>query len=93
MIRQDICQLMRDAQKVQMALEMIEQDHTPWTREREQYDLMQLIKYVNRLESDVCMMQSNCMSMCLSYQEDGSWLVLNRQEGVLLLRSGPAILR
>ena len=77
MIRQDIRQLVHDAQKVQRALEKLEQDHEVWAREREQYDLMQLIKYVNRLESDVCMMQSDCMSMCLSYQEDGSWLVLD----------------
>ncbi|MFH1931739.1 MAG: hypothetical protein ABIN18_09155 [Pseudomonadota bacterium] len=54
---------MRDAQKVQMALEMLEQDHEAWAREREQYDPMQLVKHVNRLESNVCMMQSDCMSI------------------------------
>jgi len=77
MIRRDIRQLMLDVKKVQRGLGMLEQDHDAWARERQQYDLIQLIKRVNRLESDVSMMQSDCMSMVLSHQEDDSWQVVD----------------
>ena len=76
-IRQDIRQLVHDAQEVQRGLDMLEQDHDDWARERQQYDLTLLIKRVNRLESDVSMMQSDCMSMGLRYQEDGTWQVVD----------------
>ena len=76
-IRQDIRQLVHDAQEVQRGLDMLEQDHDDWARERQQYDLTQLTKRVNRLESDVSMMQSDCMSMRRRYQEDGTWQVVD----------------
>jgi len=76
MIRRDIRQLVCDAQKVKRALEMLEQDHETWARERQQYDLKELINHVNRLESDVSIMQSDCMSISLSYQQVGIWQVL-----------------
>jgi hypothetical protein len=72
-IRRDIRQLVHDAQEVQRGLDMLEQDHDDWARERQRYDLTRLIKRVNRLESDVSMMQSDCMAMGLRYQEDGTW--------------------
>jgi hypothetical protein len=75
-IRRDIRQLLCDGQKVQKGLDMLEQDHEIWARERQQYDLKQLIKHVNRLESDVSIMQSDCMSVGLSYQEVGIWQIL-----------------
>lgn len=77
MIRRDIRQLMLDAKKVRRGLGMLEQDHDAWARERQQYDLIQLIKRVKRLESDVSMMQSDCMSMLLSHQKDDSWQVVD----------------
>ena len=77
MIRRDIRQLVHDAQEVQRGLDMLEQDHDDWARERQQYDLTRLIKRVNRLESDVSMMQSDCMSMNLKYQEDGTWQIVD----------------
>ena len=76
-IRRDIRQLVHDAQEVQRGLDMLEQDHDDWARERQQYDLTQLIKHVNRLESDVSMMQSDCMAMGLRYQEEGTWQVVD----------------
>ena len=76
-IQQDIRQLVHDAQEVQRGLDMLEQDHDDWARERQQYDLTQLIKRVTRLESDVSMMQSSCMSMDIRYQEDGTWQVVD----------------
>jgi hypothetical protein len=76
-IRRDIRQLVHDAQEVQRGLDMLEQDHDDWARERQQYDLTQLIKRVNRLESDVSMMQSDCMSMGLRYQKGGTWQVVD----------------
>ncbi|OPX37452.1 MAG: hypothetical protein B1H12_04810 [Desulfobacteraceae bacterium 4484_190.2] len=75
-IRRDIRKLLHDAQEVQKGLDMLEQDHDDWARERQQYDLVRLIKRVNRLESDVSMMQSDCMSMGLIYHEDGIWQVV-----------------
>lgn len=76
-IRQDIRQLVHDAQEVQRGLDMLEQDHDDWARERQQYDLTRLIKRVNRLESDVSMMQSDCVSMGLRYQEGGPWQIVD----------------
>ena len=76
MIRRDIRQMLRDAQKVKRGLAMLEQDHEVWARQGQQYDLEQLIKLVNRLESDVSIMQSDCISMGLNYQEVGVWQVL-----------------
>ncbi len=76
-IRRDIRKLLHDAQEVQKGLDMLEQDHDDWARERQQYDLVRLIKRVNRLESDVSMMQSDCMSMGLIYHEDGIWQVVD----------------
>jgi hypothetical protein len=76
MIRRDIRQMLCDAQKVKRGLETLEQDHEVWARQRQQYDLAQLIKLVNRLESDVSIMQSDCISIGLSYQQVGVWQVL-----------------
>jgi len=76
-IRRDIRRLVHDAQEVQKGLGMLEQDHDDWARVRQQYDLTRLIKRVNRLESDVSMMQSDCMSMGLRYQEDDTWQVVD----------------
>jgi hypothetical protein len=76
-IRQDIRQLVHDAQEVQRGLDILEQDHDDWARERQRYDLTRLIKRVNRLESDVSIMQSDCMAMGLRYQEDGTWQVVD----------------
>jgi len=75
-IRGDIRQMLCDAQKVKRGLEMLEQDHEVWARQRQQNDLKQLIKHVNRLEYDVSIMQSDCISMGLSYQEVGIRQVL-----------------
>jgi hypothetical protein len=74
-IRRDIGQLVHDVQETQRGLDILEQDHDDWARERQRYDLTQLIKGVNRLESDVSMIQSDCMSMRLRYQVDGPWQV------------------
>ncbi len=76
-IRQDIRKLLHDAQEVRRGLDMLEQDHDDCARDRQQYDLTQLIKRVTRLESDVSMIQSDCMSMNLGYQEDGTWHVVD----------------
>ena len=76
-IRQDIRQLVYDAQGVQRGLDMLEQDHDDWARERQQNDLTRLIKRVSLLESDVSIMQSDCMSMGLRYQEEGTWQVVD----------------
>jgi len=75
-IRRDIRQLMLGTKKLQRELGILEQDHDAWARERQQYDLIQIIKRVKRLESDVSVMQSDCMSMGLSHHEDGSWQVV-----------------
>ena len=76
-IREDIQQLVHDAKEVQRGLDILEQDHNDWARERQEYDLIRLIKRVNRLESDVSMMQSDCMSMVLRYKEDGTSQVVD----------------
>jgi len=41
-IRQDIQQLVHDAQEVQGGLDILEQDHNAWARERKQYARLHL---------------------------------------------------
>jgi hypothetical protein len=41
-IRQDIQQLVHDAQEVQGGLDILEQDHNDWARERNQYARLHL---------------------------------------------------
>jgi hypothetical protein len=42
-IRRDIRQLVDDAQEVRRGLDMLEQDHEVWAREREENDLAEIL--------------------------------------------------
>jgi DNA repair exonuclease SbcCD ATPase subunit len=75
-IRRDIRQLVHDAQEVRSELDMLEQDHEAWAREREENDLVEVIGYLKRLESDVSMMQADWISMGHRYRENGTRQVL-----------------
>jgi hypothetical protein len=71
-IRRDIRQLVDDAQEVRRGLDMLEHDHEAWAREREENDLVQVLEHLKRLESDVSMMQADCISMGHRYRENGT---------------------
>jgi hypothetical protein len=67
-LNQDIRKLMADTDKFKRSLEKLEQDQAAWARNREEKDLKKIIKCVNRLESDVSRMMSDCA--CLTNQEE-----------------------
>jgi len=67
-LNQDIRKLMADTDNFKQTLEKLEQDQAVWARKREEKDLKKIIKCVNRLESDVSAMMSDCA--CLTNQEE-----------------------
>jgi hypothetical protein len=67
-LNQDIRKLMADTEKFKQTLDKLEQDQAVWARKREEKDLKKIIKCVNRLESDVSTMRSDCA--CLTNQEE-----------------------
>ena len=66
-LNQDIRKLMADTEKFKQTLENLEQDQAVWARKREEKDLKEIIECVNRLESDVGTMMSDCT--CLTNQD------------------------
>ncbi len=76
-VRRDIRHMVLEIQKVQRGLDMLEKDHEAWARQCQQEDLKQLTGFLKRLESDVSIIQSDCMSLSLKYQEDGTWTILD----------------
>ena len=67
-LNQDIRKLMADTDNFKQTLKKLEQDQAVWARKREEKDLKKIIKCVNRLESDVSAMMSDCA--CLTNQEE-----------------------
>jgi hypothetical protein len=78
MIRQDIRQLVLDAQKVRKGLEMLKQDHEAWAREGQENDLGNVFNHLKCLEFDVSMLQADCMFVSRIQRERGAWQVLDR---------------
>ena len=76
-IRGDMRKLVMDARKVRMKLDMLEQDQKTWAREREKNDLANVIDHLKKLESDVSMMQADCVSIGCLQREDGAWRILD----------------
>jgi len=75
-IKENIEQLIHDAQEVKGGLKRLKRDHTAQARGRQQYDLKQLMEHVKGLEFDVSilrMMLSDRMSVSLGYQKNESW--------------------
>jgi hypothetical protein len=67
-LNQDVRKLMADTEKFKQTLENLESDQAVWAREREGKDLKKIIACINRLESDVSTMVSDCA--CLTNQEE-----------------------
>lgn len=79
-IKENIEQLVLDAQKVKGGLKRLKRDHTAQARGWQEFDLKQLMEHVKGLEFDVSivsMILTDCMSMSLGYQENGSWQVVD----------------
>jgi hypothetical protein len=67
-LNRDIRKLMADTEKFKQTLEKLEQDQAVWARKSEEKDLKKISECVNRLESDVSTMMSDCA--CLTNQEE-----------------------
>jgi hypothetical protein len=76
-LNQDIRKLMADTEKFKRTLEKLEQDQAAWARNREEKDLKKIIKCVNRLESDVSTMMSDCA--CLTNQKESKVVEVDLQ--------------
>lgn len=75
-IRQDVQKLLRDVQQFQRILEALEKDCEAWARECQENDLGRGIIQLKSLESDVSLMQTDCISICHVCQEDDAWVSL-----------------
>jgi ElaB/YqjD/DUF883 family membrane-anchored ribosome-binding protein len=67
-LNRDIRKLMADTDKFKQTLEKLAQDQAAWARNREEKDLKKIIECINRLESDVSTMMSDCA--CLTNKEE-----------------------
>jgi len=76
-LNQDIRKLMADTEKFKLVLENLGQDRVAWARKREEKDLKEIIKCVNRLEFDVSTMISD--SACLTSQEESKVVEVDLQ--------------
>ena len=77
MIRQDIRQLVLDAQMVRKGLAELKQDHEAWARERQENDLRSVFNHLKCLEFDVSTLQADCMFVSRIQRERGAWRVLD----------------
>lgn len=66
-LQKDIQKLIRDAEKIQRGLDMLEHDHGVRAIQCQQNDLMQLIEHAKRLEFDVNTILSDCVSLGRKY--------------------------
>jgi hypothetical protein len=67
-LNRDMRKLMADKENFKQTLEKLGQDRAAWAKIREEKDFKKIIECVNRLESDVSTMMSDCT--CLTNQEE-----------------------
>ena len=61
-VRNDINKFAQDAQAVRSQLDVLEQDRNNWARESEERDLEEVIEFLKVLESDVSILESDCIT-------------------------------
>jgi hypothetical protein len=59
----DLKQLTADTKALENGLEILEQDHANWNRDRERKDLNKLLEGARGLESDVSTLMSDCFRL------------------------------
>jgi archaellum biogenesis ATPase FlaH len=69
MLNQDIRRILLDMEKARSGLERLKRDYVAWDREREEKDLVRLIQQARRLEIDLSLILSDCMSPRRSSEE------------------------
>lgn len=75
-VRDDINKFAQDVQMVRSQLNMLEQDQKVWARENEERDLVEVIEYLKELESDVSILEADCITSVKSdFREKGAWNV------------------
>lgn len=53
--------LVRDVREIQARFEMLERDRSNWRRRREEDDLDEVMEYLKKLETDVSILESDCV--------------------------------
>ncbi len=77
-IKKDIRTLLVDTEIFQRDLEIAEREYCNWLREHKINDLIQSIEYLKTLESEVIVMQVDCVAlMGQTYQNHGDWQIFN----------------
>jgi len=61
-LRQHIHKLIADSEDVKSVLELLENDHAIWARNREEKDLEKFSHRVKQLENDISLIMSDCFS-------------------------------
>jgi hypothetical protein len=77
-LRRDIRQLMRDTEKVQRSLDILEHDYAARGNQCRQNDLTQLIENFEQLECDVSTMLSDCTFLGRQYWKDHNLPLIDR---------------
>lgn len=73
----DLQQIVADIESIKQTLKKLEQDQAAWARMCEEEDLEKILKSVQKLESDVSMMMSDCA--CLADREQNKAIVKDIQ--------------
>ncbi len=78
-LKKDIRTLLVDTEIFQEDLEMTEREYCNWVRERKINDLAKITEYLKKLESEVIIMEIDCITlMGQTYQNHSTWQNFNR---------------
>ena len=72
MVQNAIRELVQDVQGVQARLDLLERDRKSWARKREENDLAEMIEYLKQMESDVSILQADCVISMTQAFEGGN---------------------
>ena len=72
MVQKAIRELVQDVQGVQARLDLLERDRKSWARKREENDLAEMMEYLKQMESDVSILQADCVISMTQAFEGGN---------------------
>ncbi len=72
MVQNAIRELVQDVQGVQARLDLLERDRKSWARKREENDLAEMMEYLKQMESDVSILQADCVISMTQAFEGGN---------------------
>lgn len=67
MVQKSIRELVQDVQEIQARLDNLEKDRKNWARNREENDLSDIMEILQQLESDISILQADCVISMTQY--------------------------